>query len=395
MLCVLLLSALTVQRTVQDTPRHCWCAIRAADRSCLEARQRRRHTNVSERPRYHLKGTALWRAQKPHPCSDCWQIPPQCLDGLMSTPKNGGSGVYIKHPDGDTTSLSVSGGLQCSNYRAEILAVCTTAKHLLESGKKHGKHHHLHWLPVNPSSPQLSWSRPDDPGPALLPCQADSSVHSIPPVGAYSCGTDMKRNSRQTCKNRQSGSGDTKPCHLQRGQDTSPLSVQWRLEERKRWIPDTPWLNLETGAGPADHYLPPAHRALWSECQSAEDWHFRHFPVWVRTSWLNPRPRPSVLPNIYRETSANMAAGCWSDDQAVGLGEQLDLWHQPDWRSDLHGCRSLKKKSAFTRLGHWSFQSVWWNARMHKLDLGLYSHMKEFLGNGVRTLVSSKEKNPL
>ena len=145
---------------------------------------------------------------------------------------------------------------------------------------------------INPSSPQLSWSRPDDPGPALLPCQADSSVFSIPPVGACSCGTDRKRKSRQTCKNQQSGSADTESCHLQRGQDTSPLSVQWRLEERQRWISGTPWPNLETGAGPADHYLPPAHKALWSECLSEEDWHFTHFPVWVRTSWPNLRPRP-------------------------------------------------------------------------------------------------------
>ena len=29
--------------------------------------------------------------------------------------KNGGSGVYIRYSDGDTTSLSVPGGLQCSN----------------------------------------------------------------------------------------------------------------------------------------------------------------------------------------------------------------------------------------------------------------------------------------
>ena len=98
--------------------------------------------------------------------------------------------------------------------------------------------------------------------------------------------------------------------------------VQWRLEESKRWIPGTPWPNLETGAGPVDHYVPPAHRALWSECPSEEDGHFRHFPLWVRTSWPNPRPHPSVLPNIHRETSANMATRCWSGDQAVGLGRR-------------------------------------------------------------------------
>ena len=34
------------------------------------------------------------------------------------------------------------------------------------------------------------------------------------------------------------------------------------------------------------------------------------------------RPRPSVLPKICWETSANMAAGCWSGDQAVGLGKR-------------------------------------------------------------------------
>ena len=52
--------------------------------------------------------------------------------------KNGGSGVYIRYSDGDTTSLSVPGGLQCSNYRAEILAICTAAEHLLESREKMG-----------------------------------------------------------------------------------------------------------------------------------------------------------------------------------------------------------------------------------------------------------------
>ena len=39
-----------------------------------------------------------------------------------------------------------------------------------------------------------------------------------------------------------------------------------------------------------------------------------------------------------------------------------------------------------------SFESVRWNACVHRLDLGLYSHPKEFLGNGVRTRVNSKGK---
>ena len=43
-----------------------------------------------------------------------------------------------------------------------------------------------------------------------------------------------------------------------------------------------------------------------------------------------------------------------------------------------------------------SFESMlpWRNARVHRLDLGLCSHPKEFLGNGVRTHINSKGKIP-
>ena len=41
-----------------------------------------------------------------------------------------------------------------------------------------------------------------------------------------------------------------------------------------------------------------------------------------------------------------------------------------------------------------SFESVRWNACLHRLDLGLYSHPKEFWGNGVWTHVNSKGKIP-
>ena len=39
-----------------------------------------------------------------------------------------------------------------------------------------------------------------------------------------------------------------------------------------------------------------------------------------------------------------------------------------------------------------SFGFVRWNACVHRLDLGLYSHPKEIWGNGVRTHVKSKGK---
>ena len=41
-----------------------------------------------------------------------------------------------------------------------------------------------------------------------------------------------------------------------------------------------------------------------------------------------------------------------------------------------------------------SFESVRWNACVHRLDFGLYSHPKEFWGNGVGTHVNSKGKIP-
>ena len=42
-----------------------------------------------------------------------------------------------------------------------------------------------------------------------------------------------------------------------------------------------------------------------------------------------------------------------------------------------------------------SFESVQWYACVHRQDLGLYSHLKEFWWNGVRTHANSKEKSCL
>ena len=42
-----------------------------------------------------------------------------------------------------------------------------------------------------------------------------------------------------------------------------------------------------------------------------------------------------------------------------------------------------------------SFESVRWNACVHRLDLGLYALPKEFWGNGVRTMLTPREKSPL
>ena len=83
---------------------------------------------------------------------------------------NGGRGVYIRYSDGDTTSLSVPGGPHWTNDRAEILAICRTTEHLLESWKQMGNIAIFTDSLSTLQATQLSWSRPDDPGPALLPC---------------------------------------------------------------------------------------------------------------------------------------------------------------------------------------------------------------------------------
>ena len=363
-----------VQRTVQDTPRHCGCASRAADRSCLAARQRDRHTNVSECPRHHLKGTAPWRAQKPHACPDRWQIPSHCLDSCLHWWVCwGGDEKWWQWSQHQILRwwhhfpLS-SWCLQCSNYRAEILAISTAAEHLLGSWKKMGK-----FSIFTDSLSTLQALNSADPDQmiqglhfslAKLTAQFTVSLQWVP----AHVGLTGNEKADRLAKNQQSGSADTESCHLQRGQDTSPLLVQWRLEETQRWISGTPWPNLETGAGPADHYLPPAHRALWSECPSEEDWHFRHFPVWVRTSWPNPRPRPSVLPKVCRETSAKMATGCWSDDQAVGLGRRP----LPDgWFCGIKQTEDL----TCTAVDRWRRRRrrVYLNSNHHKLKKNSYS----------------------
>ena len=154
--------------------------------------------------------------------------------------KNGDSKVYIRYPDGDTTSLSVPGGLHCSNNRAEILAICTAAEHLLESGQQIGNI--ATFTDALSTLQALNSADPDQMIQGLhssLPKLTAQFSVSLQWVPAHVGLTGNERADRLT-KNRQSGSAHTEPCHLQRGQDTSPFPVQWRLEERKGWVPDTP-----------------------------------------------------------------------------------------------------------------------------------------------------------
>ena len=52
----------------------------------------------------------------------------------------------------------------------------------------------------------------------------------------------------------------------------------------------------------------------------------------------------------------------------------------------IHPCRTWMSRS---------FEYVWWNACVHRLDLSLYCHPKEFGWNGVRTNANSRQKSPL
>ena len=68
--------------------------------------------------------------------------------------------------------------------------------------------------------------------------------------------------------------------------------------------------------------------------------------------------------------------------------------HIPSSRMVHTGCLFVSGiHPSWTRISG-SFEPVRWNAYEHTLDLGFYYHPKEFWGNGVRTHVDSKGKNP-
>ena len=93
---------------------------------------------------------------------------------------------------------------------------------------------------------------------------------------------------------------------------------------------------------------------------------------------------------------------------------QLDLWGSPFWvrflsmrpfsnptievvTFSLHGSCMLGVflLPAFTRLGHESQDLLSPCDGMHRLDLGFYSHLKEFGGMESEPMLTPREKNPL
>ena len=97
---------------------------------------------------------------------------------------------------------------------------------------------------------------------------------------------------------------------------------------------------------------------------------------------------------------------------------QLYLWGSPFWGWDFCVCGRFFNPTIavvtfhlngrcmlgvfllpeFTYLGHLmsgSYDSMQWNACVHRLDLSLYSHPKEFWGNGLDLVLTPRGKSPL
>jgi hypothetical protein len=63
--------------------------------------------------------------------------------------RNGGSGIFVKHPDGDSHSISVPAAILCSNYRAELQ---TLDHHSQKQSQMWRQHRSANRLTVSPTS---------------------------------------------------------------------------------------------------------------------------------------------------------------------------------------------------------------------------------------------------
>ena len=141
-----------------------------------------------------------------------------------------------------------------------------------------------------------------------------AQVFSIPPVGACFCGTDRKRNSRLA----KIGS--------QGLQTQNPVTYrEAKTLLHSRYYGD--WKKENSGY---QAHLDPIWRLEWAQQTTIFIFaqgtvvkvpHLKRIGI-SDTSLRECRQadQTPVLPSIYWETSANMASGCWPDDQALGLG---------------------------------------------------------------------------
>ena len=83
---------------------------------------------------------------------------------------------------------------------------------------------------------------------------------------------------------------------------------------------------------------------------------------------------------------------CHLPSPAVSLGFTILVWDFCVYHFLVQPLRY--SHYTFVDVACQSFESVRWNACVHRLDLSLHSHPKEFWGNGVKTNVNSMGKIP-
>jgi hypothetical protein len=75
-------------------------------------------------------------------CSDARDdrhtVSPQYLDPCLHRWFLTKSDIFVKHPDGDSHSISVPAGVLCSNYRAELQSITTAVGYLAKNKAKCG-----------------------------------------------------------------------------------------------------------------------------------------------------------------------------------------------------------------------------------------------------------------
>ena len=261
--------------------------------------------------------------------------------------KTDGNRVYIRYPDGNTISLSVPGGLQCSNFRGEIVAICTAAEHPLESGKQMGN---IAIFTYSLSTLQaLNSADPDQmiqglhSSLAKLTAQFPASLRWVP---AHVGLTGNETADRLANKGSQSVQTQTPVTYKEaKALLHSRFNRDWKkdnggyqahLEPICRLEPaqQTAILHLHTG-----HYDLRAHlkRSDVSDTSLCECGQADQTPDHILQSYPEYANRCQQLwPH-----GADLATKLWG--LVEDLTRRLVLWHQPDWRYDLNGYRPLKK----------------------------------------------------
>ena len=215
---------------------------------------------------------------------------------------------------------------------------------------------HLHRLSFNPSGPQLSCSRPDDPGlqsslakltaqftvslqwvPAHVGLTGNEKADRLAKIGSQAPQTQNPVTYREAKTLLHSWyNGDWKK---QNSGYQAHLDPIWRLERAQQ----TTIFHLRTGHCGLSAHLKRIGISDTSLCECGQADQIpghvlQSCPKYAERCQLT---RPQVL--IWRPSCRAR--------QKTSTG-RLVLWHQPDWRSDLHGCWSLKKKNR-------TFQSEW------------------------------------